>query len=111
MIEDIVTIEISRGEYKIPTPGFSFVELWNPKLSEILSLVPWLEANKKICYIWCYGFNDGTEYDYSPLFAEKTNRVVVPMWLGKTQDEAYELYSKAFKNLVSATIEVNNETI
>lgn len=102
MLEDVITIEISKGEYKIPTPEFSFVELWNPRLSEILSLIPWLEANKKICYVWCYGFDDGPEYDFTTLTSE---RVVWPFWLGKTQEEAYDLYSKAFKNLVSATIE------
>lgn len=59
MIEDIITVNINTERNKIPKPEISFVELWNPKLNEVESLCDWLVANRKICYIWCYGFDDG----------------------------------------------------
>ena len=105
MIEDIVVVNINTDHYKIPKPETSFVELWNPKVTEVERLCDWLEANRKICYIWCYGFDDGPEYDFSGFCH---SRVVVPMWLGKTQEEAYNLYMRAFKHLVSGTIQEGN---
>ena len=101
MIEDIIVVNINTETYKIPKPETSFVELWNPKVAEVQDLCYWLEVNRKICYIWCYGFDDGPEYDFSGFYH---SRVVVPMWLGRTQEEAYDLYTKAFKNLVAGTM-------
>lgn len=107
MLEDVVSITI-KNRYTIPKPQASFIELWNPKVSEVESLFDWLEANRKVCYIWCYGFDDGPEYNFSNI---SHSRVVGPMWLGKTQEEAYEVYTKAFKHLVAATITEETKVI
>lgn len=105
ILDDIVTIGISPDPISIPTPEFSFMEMWNPTVSEIKEIIPFLEKNRKVLYVWCWGFTEDTEYDYSRVYS---SRVTTGMWLGDTQEKAYDLYSKAFKNLVAGTI-VNKE--
>lgn len=101
MLDKIVTVGITPNPIVIPVPEISFMEMWNPTVSDLNAIIPYLEQYKKILYVWCYGFNDGSEYDYTRVYS---NRIVIPMWLGKTQDEAYELYTKSFKHLVAGTI-------
>lgn len=100
-LENIITVGIGPHPIEIPIPEVSFMEMWNPKVSELNSIIPYLEENKKILYVWCYGFSDDKEYDYSRVYS---NRIAMPMWLGETQEAAYELYVKAFTRLVAGTI-------
>lgn len=101
ILDGIVTIGISPDPISIPVPEFSFMEMWNPTVSEIKELIPFLEKNRKILYVWCWGYTDDPEYDYSRVYS---SRVTMGMWLGDTQQQAYDLYAKSFKHLVRGTI-------
>lgn len=101
LLDKIITVGIGPHPIEIPVPEVSFMEMWNPKVSELNALIPFLEDNKKILYVWCYGFTKDKEYDYSRVYS---NRIAMPMWLGETKEQAYELYTKAFKQLVAGTI-------
>lgn len=106
MLGKIVTVGISPDPIVIPVPEMSFMEMWNPTVSDLRAIIPYLEENRKILYVWCYGFTDSPDYDYTRVYS---SRIVIPMWLGKTQEEAYELYAKSFKHLVAGTILNDND--
>jgi hypothetical protein len=84
----ITNIADISSTFKLPTYGF--IEMWNPTAKQLTALVPWLEENKTVAFIWVYGEVESIP-DYSGV--TYSSRYSEPFYLGKTKEEAYKVYS------------------
>jgi len=76
--------------------AYGFIEMWNPTPKQLTNLVPWLEDNLTVAFIWVYGEPEDV-YDYSDV---PPGRYTTPFSLGKTKEEAYEFYTLHRKSLI-----------
>lgn len=84
-----VTVVLSELSKALKVKEYAYIEFWNPSVEQLVNLIPYLESNQSIAYVWVYGDVDNIE-DYSKL--PKSSRIAVPMYLGRNREEAESVY-------------------
>jgi len=70
---------------------YGYIEFWNPKVSQLVNLIPYLEENRTVAFIWIYGEVAKLVDEYSDL--PKSHHLARPTFLGFTKEEAYAKYT------------------
>jgi hypothetical protein len=88
-VKDITWITIAGDMVSHKPKTYGFIEMWNPSPEQLTALVPWLEENLTVAFIWVYGEpEDIPDYSNVPV-----GRYTQPYWLGRTKESAYKMYS------------------
>lgn len=80
---------------------YGYIEFWNPTVSQLVNLIPYLEENRVVAFIWIYGEVDKLVDEYSDL--PKSHRLARPTFLGFTKEEAYAKYTQNRELLMGHT--------
>jgi hypothetical protein len=84
-----VTVVLSEVSKALKVKECAHIEFWNPSVEQLVNLIPYLESNQSVAYVWVYGDVDNIK-DYSTL--PKSFRIAVPMYLGRNREEAESVY-------------------
>ena len=79
---------------RIPYNGI--IDIWNPTLEDLKNLIPYLEENRKVAFVWYYG-----DPRYVPDLSEINHyRITSPYWLARSESEAYNMQQQIRKILL-----------